>query len=79
MLGILFSHSSLVLCSQGGKASHFMLWFLCLCWGCVFLCHCVVECSPPWLFLMLRVFAFMRFFLYARIVGSELRLECKNT
>ena len=37
----------------------FMLWFLYLCWGCVFLCCCVVESSPPWLLLMLRVFIFM--------------------
>ena len=40
--------------SKAGMVLEFMSWFLHFCWGCGFLCCCVVESNPPCLLLMLR-------------------------
>ena len=53
MLGHLFLVVRSLYASRAGMVLEFMLWFLYLRWGCVFLCCCVVESSAPWPFLML--------------------------
>ena len=69
MLGHLFLVCSYY-ASRAGTVLEFMLWFLYLFWGCVFLRCCVVESSPPWASPYAE-----GGFLYAWAVCSELLLK----